>query len=943
MKNIFYDKIIPIFLPIIFLKQLFIYTLTMIEEEIINEPIEDEQDESSIAIENPQTSDLHKVIFVQSMFENYFLDYASYVILDRAVPDLYDGLKPVQRRILHSMNELEDGRYNKAANIIGNTMKYHPHGDAPIGEAMVQLGQKNITIDTQGNWGNIFTGDSAAAPRYIEARLTKFALEVAFNAKTTEWKLSYDGRNKEPIALPVKFPLLLAQGVDGIAVGFSTKILPHNFIELIDASIAILENRDFEIYPDFPTGGSVDISKYNDGYRGGKVRNRAKITIVDKKILVIHEIPYGTTTASLITNSIAPAIEKGKLKIKKIDDNTAEKVEILLHLQTGVSPDQTIDALYAFTQCEMSYSPNACVISNRKPQFLSVKEILRINTENTVALLKRELEIELAELEADWHKWSLEKIFFEKRIYKELEKDTTTWEKQIDNIEKAFDPYRDAFRGEITREDILKLCEKPVRKISKFDIKQADDKIAQIEEKMDEALHHLNHLTEYAINYFENLKKKYSEGRERKTEIKNFDNIVAATVAAANLKLYVNKKEGFVGTSLKKDEDIEYVCDCSDIDEIVVFHDNGTFMVSKVSDKQFFGKDIIHVEVFKRNDDRTVYNMIYADGYNGTAMVKRFSVGGVNREKPYDLTKSTAGTKVLYFTSNPNGEAEKVRVILKAKAKLKKPQFDFDFSTLAIKGRASQGNILSRNPVRKIEIISKGVSTLSAINIYFDSVVMRLNSDERGDLLGAFKENDKIISVYKTGNYRITGFELSTHFEDNLSIIQKFDPQKPITAIYENKEDGKIYMKRFIPELTDKKNEFLGDEKLICPIFISYDSFPQIEVEYYEKNPENTEKITISCADFVEIMSIKARGKRIAFKNIVNIIPLEPLTEEEDNEVIGELEDEMIGGLDDEMITDEVIGGLDDEIEEPLVAKDEQSVSQKSSVETEEWEQLTLF
>ncbi|MCL2290444.1 MAG: DNA gyrase/topoisomerase IV subunit A [Bacteroidetes bacterium] len=931
----------------------------MTEEEIVNEPLEDPQETSAISDNVAQTSDLHKVIFVPSMFENYFLDYASYVILDRAVPDIYDGLKPVQRRILHSMNELEDGRYNKAANVIGNTMKYHPHGDTSIGDAMVQLGQKDITIDTQGNWGNIFTGDDAAAPRYIEARLTKFALEVAFNSKTTEWKMSYDGRNKEPIALPMKFPLLLAQGVEGIAVGLATKILPHNFIELIDASIAILENRDFEIYPDFPTGGTVDVSKYNEGVRGGKIRNRAKITIVDKKILVIHEIPYGTTTTSLITNSIAPAIEKGKLKIKKIDDNTAEKVEILLHLQPGVSPDQTIDALYAFTDCEMSYSPNACVICNRKPQFMSVKEILRTNTENTVTLLKRELEIELAELEEDWHKWSLEKIFFEKRIYKELEKDTATWEKQIENIEKAFDPYRDLFRREITREDVLKLCEKPVRKISKFDIKQADEKIAQIEDKMDQVLHHLNHLIEYAINYFENLKKKYGEGRERKTEIKSFDNIVAATVAVANQKLYVNKKEGFVGTALKKDEEVEYVCDCSDIDEIVVFRDNGIFLVSKVSEKQFFGKDIIHVEVFKRNDDRTVYNMVYADGYNGMAMVKRFSVGGVTRDKEYDLTKGTAGTKVLYFTSNPNGEAEKVRVLLKAKAKLKKTQFDFDFSTLAIKGRASQGNILSRNPVRKIEIISKGVSTLSAINIYYDPIVMRLNSDERGDSLGAFKEDDKIISIYKNGNYRITGFDLSTHFEDNLCIIQKLNSQKPITAVYENKEDGKFYMKRFIPEPTDKKVEFLGDEKTIRPIFISYDHFPQIEVEYYEKKPEEIEKTIIFCTEFVEIMSLKARGKRIAFKNIVEITALEPLPEPEE-EIIEDVGAENLPPLEDKKQkeeSNEEVFEEEEEIQVPEVlivptenekeATEETPIAPKEPIkntkEDEEWEQLTLF
>jgi len=609
---------------------------------------------------------------------------------------------------------------------------------------------------------------------------------------------------------------------------------------------------------------------------------------------------------------------------------------------------------------------------------MSVKEILRVNTENTVALLKRELEIELAELEEDWHKWSLEKIFFEKRIYKELEKDTATWEKQIDNIEKAFDPYRDLFRREITREDVLKLCEKPVRKISKFDIKQADEKIAQIEEKMDEALYHLNHLIEFAIRYFENLKKKYGEGRERKTEIKNFDNIVAAAVAVANQKLYVNKKEGFVGTALKKDDEVEYVCDCSDIDEIVVFQETGTFMVSKVAEKQFFGKDILHVDVFRRNDDRTVYNMVYADGYSGTAMVKRFSVGGVTRDREYDLTKGAAGSKVVYFTSNPNGEAEKVRVILKAKAKLKKTQFDFDFSTLAIKGRTSQGNILSRNPVRKIEIIAKGVSTLSAINIYYDPIVMRLNSDERGDLLGSFKENDKIISIYQAGNCRITGFDLSIHFEDNLYIIQKFNPQKPITAIYENKEDGKIYMKRFIPEPTDKKIEFLGDDKTIRSIFISYDQLPQIEVVYYEKKPEEAEKTIISCADFVEVMSLKARGKRVNFKNIVEITPLEPLPEketiegdtfeeeffekieekeektEEKGEEIEEKEEEIKEKVEE---TEEKKAEIKEKAEErpviikplvtkaPLVANTviKKPATAKPSVDDEEWEQLTLF
>ncbi len=935
----------------------------MTEETLLPEEIQEDPNNSEI-------SDLHQVIHVQTMYENWFLDYASYVILDRAIPDVIDGLKPVQRRILHSMDELEDGRYNKVANIIGNTMKYHPHGDRSIGDAIVQLGQKQLTIDTQGNWGNIYTGDSSAAPRYIEARLTKFAIEVCFNHKTTNWKLSYDGRNKEPITLPVKFPLLLSQGVEGIAVGLNTKILPHNFLELIDASIQILNNEDFQIYPDFPTGGSVDISKYNDGARGGKIRNRAKISIVDKKMLVITEIPHGTNTTSLIADSIAPAIEKGKLKIKKIDDNTAASVEIVLHLYPGVSPDQTIDALYAFTDCEMSYSPNACVLHEGKPQFLSVKDILRINTDNTVKLLKKELEIHLKELEDDWHRWSLEKIFFEKRIYKELEKDTTTWDKQVENIERAFDPYRTLFKKEITKEDVLKLCEKPVRKISKFDIKKAEDQIAQIEENIKEVLNYLAHLIEYAIAFFENLKIKYGEGQERKTEIKSFDNIVAATVAVANQKLYVNKKEGFVGTALKKDDNVDFVCDCSDIDEIVVIREDGKFSVSKVSEKQFFGKDIVLVEVFKRNDDRTIYNLVYSDGLNGMAMVKRFAVGGVTRDKEYDLTKGKSGSKILYITSNPNGEAEKVKVYLKAKAKIKKLQFDFDFSKLAIKNRSSQGNILSRHAVRKIELSEKGISTLSAINVYYDSSVMRLNTDERGELLGAFKENDKIISIYNNGFYRITGFELSTHFEDTLAVIEKYNPKKPVTVIYKILKEDKIYMKRFIPELTDKKMEFLADDKNINILHIFYDYQPQIEVHYYIKNEDENELLTISCVEFVELMSIKAKGKRINNGTVKNIIVLDPIPFEEEEEELEpidedtEIDSEEDGGDEDTSKEDldyMIAKELFDSIETPKTTDTPEKTektdkTEKKEPETrkvfkkkepnkdeDEWEQLTLF
>jgi len=856
------------------------------ETEQTAEEIQNVEDNNEVDV------NMKNVVHVGSIFENYFLDYASYVNLNRAIPEVIDGLKPVQRRILHSMDELEDGRYNKVANIIGNTMKYHPHGDASIGDALVQLGQKGLLIDTQGNWGNILTGDEAAAPRYIEARLSKFAIDVVFNHKTTEWQLSYDGRNKEPITLPVKFPLLLAQGTEGIGVSIATKILPHNFNELLDASVAILEGKDFEFYPDFPTGGYIDVNKYNEGVNG-KILNRAKISILDKKTLVITEIPYGTNTSDLI-QSITPQIEKGKLKIKKIDDNTASQAEILLHLYPGVSPDQTIDALYAFTDCSMSYSPNACVIFNGKPCLMSVKEILRINTNNTVNLLRRELEIALEELGDQWHKISLEKIFFEKGLYKQLEKDAPSWDDQISAIEKAFNPYRKLFVKEITREDVLHLCEKPVRKISKFDIKEATDKIADIEANIDEVKNHLDHLIDYAINYFKQLKKKYGKGRERKTEIRSFDNIVAATVAVANQKLYVDRVEGFVGTGLKRDENVEYVCDCSDIDEVIVFKENGTFTVSKVSDKQFFGKDIILVEVFKRNDDRTIYNMIYSDGLFGTAMVKRFAIGGVTRDKEYVLTKGKQGSKVLYLTSNPNGEAEKVRVFLKQKAKLKKIQFDFDFSTLAIKGRASMGNILSRNPVRKVELCQKGVSTLSAINIYFDDIVTRLNTEERGVHLGSFKEDDKIITVYGEGYYKIVGFDLSTHFEDNLQIIKKLKKTQVLTAVYCNTKEGKYMIKRFNPENTPKRIDFIPQEKNVKLVCVSIDYLPQIEITYYTKNPKELEREIVNCAEFVEVMGVKAKGKRLNFGTIKNVKFIDPLPYDEPEEVEEEAEVENV-------------------------------------------------
>lgn len=869
-----------------------------------------ESDDKELQSDGTETthSDLHNVIYVQSMFENWFLDYASYAILDRALPDVADGLKPVQRRILHSMNELEDGRYNKVANIVGNTMKYHPHGDSSIGSAIVQLGQKELVIDTQGNWGNIFTGDPAAAARYIEARLTKFALDVVFNPKTTLWQKSYDGRNREPVCLPMKFPLLLAQGVEGIAVGLATKILPHNFIELLDASVAILENKPFELFPDFPTGGCIDVSKYNDGALGGKIRNRAKISIQDNKTLIISEIPYSTNTIDLIQKSITPQIEKGKLKIKKIDDNTAKTAEIVLHLQPGTSPDQTIDALYAFTNCEISHYPNPWVIYNGKPAMLTVSDILKINTQKTLELLQRELQIFLQELENQWHWLSLEKLFFEKRIYKELEKDTETWEKQIENISLAFVPYQPLLKKEITHEDILKLCEKPVRKISKFDIKKAEDAIADIELQIEETHNHLDNIVDFTINYFRQLKKKYGKGRERKTEIKNFDTIVATTIAVANQKLYVNKADGFIGTALKKDDNTEFACDCSDIDDVIVFFENGKFLVSKVQNKQFVGKNILHVEVFKRNDERTVYNMIYVNGVGGQAFVKRFGVGGVTRDKEYDLTQGKEGSKVLYFTSNPNGEAEKVKVYLRKKPKIKKLQFEFDFGSLAIKGRSSRGNTLSRHAVSKVELSQKGVSTLSAISISFDPIVMRLNVDGRGDFLGQFKNDDKVISIYKSGNYRITGYELSVHFEDDLSIIRKFNPNKIVTAVYYHKKEDKYYIKRFSPLLTDKKIDFIPIDKNVSLVLLSIDYLPQIEVRYYKKDPKDILTEIVNVSEYVDVQGYRAKGKRLGLGNVKSVQLLEPLPyDEPEDEVEPEDEPEDVDIDDVEEDIDEAV------------------------------------
>ena len=845
----------------------------------------------------PEQDTEHKTIHLSGMYKNWFLDYASYVILERAVPDIKDGLKPVQRRILHAMKEMDDGRFNKVANVIGQTMQYHPHGDASIGDALVQLGQKDLLIETQGNWGNILTGDSAAASRYIEARLSKFANEVVFNPKTTTWKLSYDGRKKEPVALPVKFPLLLAQGVEGIAVGLASKILPHNFIELIDCSIKILQNQDFELFPDFPTGGLADVSKYNDGLKGGRIRVRAKINQKDKKTLVITEIPYGTTTTTLI-DSVVSANDKGKIKIRKIDDNTAENVEIIIHLASNVSPDQTIDALFAFTNCEVSISPNVCVIDNNKPRFLGVKEILQISTDNTVDLLKLELEIRLAELLEQWHFSSLEKIFIEKRIYRKIE-ECETWEEVIEAIDKGLNPYKKIFRREITRDDIIRLTEIKIKRISKYNSYKADEIIEQIELEIEEVNNHLEHLIDYAINYFRQIKKKYSDGRERKTEIRNFDVIEATRVAAATQKLYVNREEGFAGTSLKK---FEYVCDCSDIDDIIVFRADGKYVVTKVSAKTFVGENVIHIDVFKKNDDRTIYNAIYRDGRKGPVRVKRFAVKAITRDKEYDITKGTEGSKVLYFTANPNGEAEILKIFLTPKPKLKKLSFEFDFSDLDIKGRASQGNILTKKSIKKIVKREEGVSTLGAIDIWFDDTVKRLNSDERGIYLGAFKSDDKILTIQKSGYLKLMTYEISNHFEEDMVLIEKFDPDKIITVIFWEASIEKFYIKRFQMEddnILNKRIDFIGDHPDNYMLAFSMDFLPQVKIGFDNtkvKNPLDDEIINVE--EFIGIKGEKAKGKRLTNKPTLLVEFIEPLPYEEPE---ADEEDEV---TDDEPITD---------------------------------------
>lgn len=818
----------------------------------------------------------HSTTPLSGMYKDWFLDYASYVILERAVPEVRDGLKPVQRRILHSMKEMDDGRYNKVANIIGNTMKYHPHGDASIGDALVQLGQKDLLIDTQGNWGNILTGDSAAAPRYIEARPSKFALEVLYNPKTTYWKPSYDGRNKEPVTLPVKFPLLLAQGVEGIAVGLASKILPHNFVELIDASINFLKGEEPDILPDFLTGGLADFSKYNGGLRGGKVRVRARMNILDKKTLVITEIPFGTTTGGLM-DSIVAANDKGKIKIRKIEDNTAANVEILVHLMPGISPDQAMDALYAFTDCEVSISPNACVIEQDKPRFLDVNELLKISVDNTLDLLRRELEIEKHELLEQLLYSSLEKIFIEKRIYRKIE-ECETWESVIETIDKGLNPYKKQFYREITRDDIIRLTEIKIKRISRYDAFRADELMRNLEERLEKVNHYLENLVQYAVDYYQHIRDKFGKGRGRKTEIRLFDTIEATRVAVANERLYVNREEGFAGTSLKKDE---YVCDCSDIDDIIVFREDGTFLVTKVADKSFVGKGIIHIAVFERNDDRTIYNMIYQDGNKGAAFMKRFAVKGVTRDKDYDLTKGTKGSKVLYFTANPNGEAEVVTIYLRHKPKLRKPVFDLDFADLAIKGRGASGNLVTKHPIRKVVLKDQGVSTLGAMDIWFDEAVMRLNADKRGTYLGAFKGDDKLLAVYANGTYRVIGYDLSTHFDEKPLVLRKMKEGLVLTAVFFDAEQGFQYLKRFEPEGNGKPVGFIGEHRENKLLLVTDESWPRLKVNLAAtaRKPATSEEI--DAENFIAVKSYKARGKRVASGEIESLEWLEPLRKEE--------------------------------------------------------------
>ena len=886
------------------------------DKEALENPSDNQSEDQSEVVETTET-----ITRVTGMYKDWFLEYASYVILERAVPGINDGFKPVQRRIMHSMKDLDDGRYNKVANIVGHTMQYHPHGDASIADAMVQLGQKELLIDMQGNWGNTLTGDRAAASRYIEARLSKFALDVVFNPKTTEWQASYDGRKKEPVNLPVKFPLLLAQGAEGIAVGLSTKILPHNFIELIDASIKYLKGRSFSILPDFLTGGIADFSNYNDGKRGGKVRVRAKISQLDKKTLVITEIPFGTTTSTLI-DSIVKANEKGKIKIKKIEDNTAANVEILVHLPPNISPDKTIDALFAFTNCENSISPLCCIIDDNKPRFIGVTEMLKTSTDYTIHLLKRELEIQLYELEEQWHFASLERIFIENRIYRDIE-EQETWKGVIKAIDIGLQPHIKHLKRAITEEDIVRLTEIRIKKISKFDLDKATQFIEGLEDKIAKVKEYLENLITYAIDYFKRLKSTYGKDKDRKTEIRSFHDIVATKVVIRNTKLYVNREEGFIGTSLRKDE---YITDCSDIDDIIVFRKDGKMIVSKVASKTFVGKDIIHIAIFKKKDTRTVYNMMYRDGKSGASYMKRFAVTGVTRDKEYDLTTGKSNSLVHYFTANPNGEAEAVTVLLRSVGSIKKLKWDIDFSDLAVKGRGVRGNTITKFAIRKVEFKSSGVSTLKPRKIWFDDAVQRLNVDARGELLGEFRAEDKILIANQSGKIKAVTPDLQMHFEDDMIVLEKWKPNKPIAVLYYDGEKERYYIKRFLIETEDKEEVFISDHSKSQLEIIVVDYRPIAEVVFSKRSLENKE---VNFEEFIAIKGIKAQGNQLTADKIkqVNLLASLPYEEPEEPEV-----EEV------EVVEEEVI-----KHSETIQKTDDEKTPPKEDENTSEDGQITLF
>jgi topoisomerase IV subunit A len=876
--------------------------------------LDSEQPNDNEQLQEPQET----ITRVSGMFKDWFLDYASYVILERAVPAIEDGFKPVQRRIMQSMKDLDDGRYNKVANIVGHTMQYHPHGDASIADAMVQIGQKDLLIDTQGNWGNILTGDGAAASRYIEARLSKFALDVVYNPKITEWQSSYDGRRKEPVNLPVMFPLLLAQGGEGIAVGLSTKILPHNFIELIDASIKHLKGKKFTIFPDFPTAGIIDVTDYKDGLRGGKIRVRAKISQLDKSTLIITEIPFGTNTTTLI-DSILKANEKGKIKIRKIDDNTASEVEILVHLPSGISPDKTIDALYAFTSCENSISPLGCIIEDNRPLFIGVTEMLQRSTDRTVELLKSNLEIKLDELEEQWHFASLERIFIENRIYRDIEEEST-WEGVIAAIDKGLQPHIKHLKRLITEDDIVRLTEIRIKRISKFDIDKAQQKIDALEDQIAQVKYDLDHLVDYAIAYFTRLKEDYGKGRERKTEIRLFDDVDATKVVIRNTKLYVNRAEGFVGTSLKKDE---YVCDCSDIDDVIVFTREGKMMVTKVDAKTFVGKDIIHVEVFDKKDQRTIYNMIYRDGTKGSSFIKRFAVTGITRDKEYDLTNGSKGSEVLYFSANPNGEAEVITVLLRQVGSIKKLKWDIDFAEVIIKGRNSKGNLVTKYAVKKIELKEKGISTLKPRKIWFDDTVQRLNVDGRGELIGEFRGEDRLLIINQSGTVKTILPELSSHFDDDMVVIEKWLPKKPISAVYYDGEKDKYFVKRFVIENENKEEVFISENGKSHLEIVSTDWKPMAEVVFAkERGKDQKESIQINLEEFIAIKGIKALGNQLTTEKVKQINLLEPIPFEAPEEIPAEeleVVDETEVEVDDEAaIEKEIEDDVEDKPKKPL-------------------------